>query len=99
MLRINWVDPDTLRFTDRVTGTVSIGGVGIEVQVELFGQGVYPENQVDYIQLAVQLLNTAHADLAFFQEPEPEPNLGPLNPPLPEPEPAPFVIEELDEFQ
>ncbi len=100
MLRINWVDPDTLRFTDQVTGTVSIGGIGIEVQVELFGQGVYPETQAEYVQRALQLLNTAHINLVHFQEPEPEPELGPLNFPFPEPEPEPtFSLEELSEFQ
>ena len=100
MLRINWVDPDTLRYTDRVTGTVSIAGQGVDVTIELFGHQEYPVEFLDYIQLALILLNVAQIHLpSRFQEPEPEPELGPLNTFLPEPEPAPYTLEELNEFQ
>ena len=74
MLRINWVNPNTLRHELEPTGILSVGGREIEVQIELFGSSVTETDPTQFVLRALRLLDTAHLTLVYFQEPEPEPS-------------------------
>jgi hypothetical protein len=74
MITVYWVNPDILRRSDgrfqESEGLVVVGG---EVNVEIYGDNI-PNTIEQYIQRAVQLLNSVTVTPNVF-EPEPEPSL------------------------
>ena len=96
MLRINWVNPDTLRHSLEPTGLLGIGQGRVEIQIELLGSGGVHSDWITHVESAHRLLESVLEELGHIPEPEPEIPSGIFIPSPFEPDP-----EEpcLDDFQ
>ena len=69
---VHWVNPDTLRISEEVTGLLRFTGNGIEVNVEIYGGNV-PNTFGAYIHRTIQLFDSFPV-ITSSTEPEAEPS-------------------------